>query len=741
MIRFAAGVCAAEMNVMQGDAAVPTSELAVNTQFNPPGPNPPGRADSIRPMTETSRLLLELVELAHQAQQPAQTENSALEGIICPQILRRLLTTLRFRDVATVHHSRRVSKLAVGIARHLRWEELDLRRLEVAALLHDIGKIGVPDNVLFKPGKLNHDESDLMALHHRVSVDVLQAARVDPEVVQIISQSRDFSCGAARAPGLALSTLTQGARILSVADAYDSLRTDQVYHKSKSHDDTMKILLENTGTQFDGNVINALARWASACGLNKCHDYQSENQPPEAGLVTTEAADRRDADVLMPIFSHLYQVENLYDGFYVVDSDLRFVVWNDGVQRLVGQPAKRLLDRIWTGRTICFADADGRELSEDDMPLKQALESGKPTSREIKVLNAAGAWIDIELQTTPLIDSAGRLRGVAEMLRDKSRSDLGPRQYREMQRSANRDPLTGVANRNEIRTQIGHLLAAAIKDDWKTTFSLIFVDVDHFKQILEQFDHEAGDRVLMETARLLQQETYSGEIVGRYSGEQFMIVCPATGGEQALKRAERIRVSLSGLRLEQAQDWPLTGSFGVTNAVSGDTLEGVISRADKALYHATRAGRNQCAFLSPNEHNEPLLRESEAGIKPETLEFETQFLACVASDLIVFKLAAFMDEVNARVLEVSPERVRMRLGRRGLLPGWGRSDQRKPVDVELDLSSETPIRVVNGRKVRSNQVQVRVRVVPVGHARSREVFLERARGVLKELSNYFLADM
>ena len=715
---------------------MPTSETVVTTELDPPG-----QAVASRPAAESSRLLLELVEIAHQAQELSAAESSALDGIISPQILRRLLTTLRFRDEVTVQHSRRVSKLAVGIARHLHWDEADLRKLEVAALLHDLGKIGVPDNVLFKPGKLNHDEADLMALHHRVSVDVLQAARVDPQVREIISQSRDFSCGAARTAGLALGSLTLGARILSVADAYDSLRSDQVYHKSKSHDDTMRILLENSGTQFDGNVINALARWAGACGLNTCRDYQSENQPREAAPAPPGPDDRRDTDILLRIFSHLYLLENLYDGFYVVDADLRFVIWNDGVRRLAGQPAERLLGHVWTSRTICYADADGRELPDGELPLTQALESGQATSRDIKVLNAAGYWSDIELQTVPLIDESGRVRGAAEMLRDNSRSDLGPREYRDMRRSANRDPLTGLANRTEIRSQIELLLADHSKDDWKLTFALIFVDVDHFQQINERFGHDSGDHVLIETARLLQQETYAGEIVGRYGGAQFMIVCPATGGDQATKRAERIRLTLSLLRVEELEDWPLTASFGVTHAVSGDTLDGLLTRADKALYRATHAGRNQSAYLSPNEHPEPMLRESEAGIKPEVCELESQFMACVASELIVFKLSGFVNEVHARVLEVTPERVRMRIGRTGLLPGWGRSDDRKPVDVEVDFSSEAAIRSINGRKVKSNQVQVRVKVVPVGRIKSREVFLERAQTVLKELANYFLADV
>ncbi|MBI3862210.1 MAG: diguanylate cyclase [Planctomycetia bacterium] len=698
-------------------------------------------AGAARPTAETSRLLLKLVEIAHEARTSTGNDNPALEGIISPGMLKRLLTTLNLRDVVTVQHSRRVSKLAVGIARHLRWEEPALRKLEVAALLHDIGKIGVPDAVLFKPGKLSHDEADLMALHHRVSVNLLQAARVDSEVIQIISQSRDFSCGAARGPGIAPAALHQGARILSVADAYDSLRSDLPYHKAKSHDDTVKILQENTGTQFDGNVINALARWAGKCGLNKCRDYQAEHRPPETGPAAVDSPEAADAEMLSRIFSHLYLLENQYDAFYLVDADQQFIVWNEGAERLVGQPAERLIDRPWTSRTICYADDNGREIDDDELPLREALTSGQPVARKVKILNAAGRWTEVELQSIPLIDESGHQRGAAELLRDTSRRDLAPHEYREKQRAAGRDALTGVANRTELKAQISQLLDTAVKEDWQYHFGLIFVEIDHFKQINDRFGHEIGDRVLIETARLLQQETYSGEIVGRHDGGQFMIVCPSTGGEQAAQRADRIHLALRNLHLEELEEWALTGSFGVTQATSGDTVEGLLNRADKALYLATHAGRNQSVYLSPNELSEPLLRENEAGSDQGTFEFQTQFLSCTAAEMIVFKLGGFVREVEARVLEVSAERVRLRLGRTGMFSGWGRADDRKPVDIELTFSSEVPFRSINGKKVKSNQVQVQVKIVPVGRVKSREVFHDRARQVLKDLSNFFMADV
>src|SRR5262249_49495975 len=148
-----------------------------------------------------------------------------------------------------------------------------LKLLEVASLLHDVGKIGVPDSILFKPGKLNPDEAELMSLHHHVAVDVLQACRVDHTVGQIVSQSRDFTHDHWHERQKSAGTTHLGARILSVADAYDSLRSEQIFRKAKAHEEAIKILVENTGNRFDANIVTALARWSNSCGLAQSTDY------------------------------------------------------------------------------------------------------------------------------------------------------------------------------------------------------------------------------------------------------------------------------------------------------------------------------------------------------------------------------------------------------------------------------------------------------------------------------------
>ena len=115
---------------------------------------------------DSSRVFLGLLGLSQRA--AAATSASGTADVIATDILRSLLATLQFRDAATAGHMRRVAKLCSGMAQHLGCDGRQLRILETAALLHDLGKIGIPDAILFKPGSLSPREAELMALQHHV---------------------------------------------------------------------------------------------------------------------------------------------------------------------------------------------------------------------------------------------------------------------------------------------------------------------------------------------------------------------------------------------------------------------------------------------------------------------------------------------------------------------------------------------------------------------------------------------
>jgi len=158
------------------------------------------------------------------------------------------------------------------------------------------------------------------------------------------------------------------------------------------------------------------------------------------------------------------------------------------------------------------------------------------------------------------------------------------------------DPLTGVNNRRGLDDALNAQLA--LMGRYHSLFSLLMLDIDHFKQVNDQEGHLSGDRILQELARLLDESVRETDIVARYGGEEFIIVMPHTDLAGACVFAER-------LRAEVADRMTITISGGVTAAQEGDLAETLIARADTALYGAKTAGRNR-VFYHTDDDVEPV---------------------------------------------------------------------------------------------------------------------------------------
>lgn len=702
---------------------------------------PDAPAQTSHPM-DSSRILLGLTRLCRKARaaQSGAPGSDSLDGVISRSILRSLLSTLHYRDAATIAHSRRVAMLAAGMAQYLGWEGRNLRLLEVSALLHDVGKIGVPDNILFKPAALNADEADLMDLHRSIGLDVLQASCVDDEVLEIVRQAHDFFDGATDGYRRLGDEVHQGARILSVADAYDSMATDQVYRAAKPHAEIIGILQESSGTQFDGNVVAALTRWIDQQGLpafeNAAESVQS-SQPRSLN----DPEEVLEATSFCHILAYLYLLESLYDGFYLVNSNLEFVIWNRGAEKLLGHPASDMLGHGWTSRILRHANNQGDPLSDRDCPLRQVIQTRKPATTQVQLQHWDGTWINVELQSVPLFDEEGQLQGVAEIFRNLSRDGRNTKVYRDLKLAASRDALTSLANRGELESQLARVVADWTKQDNPESVGIVFLDVDHFKKINDTFGHKTGDEVLIGVSKLLQQETYSGELVARFGGEEFVLLCPGISLEDTVKRADRLRLALCQLKIPALQGDRVTASFGVTAIEAGDSVDTLVQRADQALYRAKESGRNRTCFLT----NTVLAEEaSEAERKRESktksMMHTGTFHACVTSDMIIYKLAGFVDEHRAKLLDVTPERVTIRVGSRGLLPYWGATDERRPVHLTVEFGAEQISPAATNRKSATRRTAIHIEIRPLGWIKDEEIFQHRAKGVMKDLRSFFAAD-
>jgi diguanylate cyclase (GGDEF)-like protein len=167
----------------------------------------------------------------------------------------------------------------------------------------------------------------------------------------------------------------------------------------------------------------------------------------------------------------------------------------------------------------------------------------------------------------------------------------------ESQLMATTDPLTGLLNRRAFMHAAGRELARAAR--YEDSLSAILLDVDHFKRLNDDRGHAAGDLVLSKVGRLLAGTVRSCDIVARWGGEEFVIALPSTPPDGAALLAERLRVLLQEHEILDAQATPIpvTASFGVAGLVTGDSLDQLIDRADRAMYAAKTNGRNRIHLM------------------------------------------------------------------------------------------------------------------------------------------------
>jgi diguanylate cyclase (GGDEF)-like protein/PAS domain S-box-containing protein len=223
-----------------------------------------------------------------------------------------LMAALQQRDLATAGHSKRVADLCVLVGESL----LDAREcllLEIAALLHDIGKIGVPDAILLKPGPLTEEEFEIMDRHGRIGINIIESAFKSPELTHIVRTHHAFYARHPRHPGLPSGeAIPLRARLLSIADAYDAMVSDRVYRKSMGQAAAFAELRRCAGTQFDPRLVE----WFIS--VLQAHDNKCQIGAPPASherwvqlSIEAEhlasAIDARDLDSLSATAHHLGQ--------------------------------------------------------------------------------------------------------------------------------------------------------------------------------------------------------------------------------------------------------------------------------------------------------------------------------------------------------------------------------------------------------------------------------------------------
>jgi putative two-component system response regulator len=164
----------------------------------------------------------------------------------------------------TAGHSERVTALALRISHTMGLSAKDLQIVHRGSLLHDIGKIGTPPAILDKPGKLQTRENEIMRNHVNVGIRILEPIDSFRDLLGVVAQHHEHFDGSGYPTGLAGDQISLHARIVAIADAYDAITSDRPYRKGFSEQKAIEILKENSGSQFDPKVVDALITVLSA---------------------------------------------------------------------------------------------------------------------------------------------------------------------------------------------------------------------------------------------------------------------------------------------------------------------------------------------------------------------------------------------------------------------------------------------------------------------------------------------
>lgn len=542
------------------------------------------------------------------------------------------------KDHTTHDHLRRVQVYAEEMAKALGLDNNERQALQAAALLHDIGKLAVPEHIISKPGRLTPEEFEKMKIHPIVGAEILERVRFPYPVAPIVRAHHEKWDGTGYPNGLRGEEIPIGARILAAVDCLDALASDRQYRRALPLDEAMKVVVSESGKAFDPRVVEILAanyvQWeqkaqqsspvrqaklskdvkvelgaAPAAGFEASTGEQragSENEPVD--FLTMIAAARAEVQTLFEISQDLGSSLSLDETLSVLDVRLRRIIPHHALA-------------IWLRRgdfiePVYVNGEDYRLFSSLRIPLGQGLsgwvaENGKPIvngnpSVEPAYLNdPAQSSMLRSAVAVPLEGPAGIVGAITlyHMERDAFTRDhlrilsgISTRiavavdnalKFHQVESSATTDYVTSLPNVRSLFLHLNTELARARRSN--QPMSVLVLDMDGLKSVNDRFGHLEGNRILGAVAAGLRSFCREHDYVARMGGDEFVMLIPGVKLTSTSPRLDHIRNVVAqagaGLPLER----PLSISIGVAVLPDdGSDAEKLLSEADRRMYQEKR---------------------------------------------------------------------------------------------------------------------------------------------------------
>ncbi len=283
------------------------------------------------------------------------------------------------------------------------------------------------------------------------------------------------------------------------------------------------------------------------------------------------------------------------DGVYFVDTQRRITFWSRGAERITGFKADEVVGLSCADNILMHVDDTGTCLCKAGCPLAATMGDGECRKTSVYLHHKDGHRVPITIRVSPVYDRSGRVIGGVETFHSGSSQQADLQRIRELEQMAYVDSLTGIANRRYLNSALTSRFTEL--DTSQSRFGLIMLDVDHFKSFNDNHGHDTGDRVLQMVASTLSLNCRPHDTVGRWGGEEFLILVGSAKNEHIEQLAEKLRALVASCCLiVDDQSLCVTASFGATMVQLVDDKYSAVERVDKLLYESKSAGRNCVIF-------------------------------------------------------------------------------------------------------------------------------------------------
>jgi diguanylate cyclase (GGDEF)-like protein/putative nucleotidyltransferase with HDIG domain len=529
------------------------------------------------------------------------------------------------KDQTARNRIRRVQVFATALARALGMSDLEVQAVKTAALLHDIGKLAVPDHILAKPGPLTPEEFQKVRIHPQVGAEIIAGVSFPYPVAPLILSHHERWDGRGYPAGLRGNEIPLGARILGLVDYFDALTSDRPYHRAMSLEAAEALLREEAGKAFDPHAVERFIAVLPELReeARRAGEQAPSPAPDDGGIHPAGPAPAADADrsSVFDDIAHahreiyaLYQIAQtmgtslgVSDTMALIASKLaNLVPFSACALFLYHEAADTLHCRFATG-----VDADviqplavrnGQGLTGWVARNRRPLVNARPSAD----LEAAGSPAGTALQSAlvcplivgdRLIGTLAVCHATPSFYRDDHRRLLdrvceqagavihNAIVFEQTQEASLTDALTGLPNTRFMLMHLTRELARAGRA--KSEVALLVIDLNGFKGINDTHGHHVGDRALREVARALRGAIRPYDVCVRYAGDEFIVVIPGCGREEADKKCIELQQAVDRLTFDAQPGTPVPLAISAGAAVfphDGDHYETLLTKADSRMY-------------------------------------------------------------------------------------------------------------------------------------------------------------